>query len=102
MRIAASILTWLGWVVYVVVTILRLLYGINSQGQIYPIQTNGWAWAFAMIGLGFSLFIAILRETQVRAYKFKLLGILTIIFVSIPGGILTLLIPVVERTAYDE
>ncbi|MDY6367180.1 MAG: SHOCT domain-containing protein [Clostridia bacterium] len=112
MKTAASVFTWLGFGIGVVVIIAVLAvgepvmyYDYDYYGEIYyytghiPYSAGIWC---AMIGvLGIGLGIAIYRQKSVEEGHKVACGIITLIFVSIIGGILTLCIPENELNGYS-
>ena len=106
MKIAASITSWLGGVVTAGVGFVRLSMGHETDvlyyvDGLYPVKTgttkmvsyDTWVWVLWFIYLGGMLAILILREISVRRGSKVLFGVLTLIFASLVGGILTLCIP---------
>ena len=106
MRIVSSIFSWIGGVVTIIVGFVRLSIGhevddIYYIDGLYPVKTGAtkivpydtWVWVLWFIYLGGMLAVLILREISVRRGSKVLFGVLTLIFASLVGGILTLCIP---------
>ena len=116
MRIAASIMSWLGGVLTAVVGFWRLFQGerqivvhyygvvdpknpIYSHTRIIPFDT--WVWVVWFIYLAIMIAILIWREISVYQGNKIACGIFTLLFAGIIGGILTLCIPFEELGGYS-
>ena len=99
MKHAAAILTWLGYAATVAVVIVNLSIDFDKRGRVIAKDTPAWVWVLAVIFLVIGLLVVIFREVQVRRRNYILPGVLTIVFASVIGGILTILIPKSERTS---
>ena len=90
MKIAASIFSWFGGVVetiysYFIMREIQGIYGISLS--------RSWLWGIFLVGIVLRLSILIWREKSVGKGNKIACGVLTLIFVSFIGGILTLRIP---------
>ena len=103
MRTAASIFSWLGGIINAIILITagargaevpHYVYRGNSYyTEIQHVATPGWLWAIFVIIIIADLGILIWREISVSDGEKTASGIVTLIFVSLVGGILTLCLP---------
>lgn len=106
MRIVSSIFSWIGGVATMIVGFVRLSIGYEADviyyvDGLYPVKTGAtkikpydtWVWILWFVYLGGMLAILVWREISTRQGSKILFGILTLIFASLVGGILTLCIP---------
>ena len=103
MRKASTIVTWIGVVLGAFILILEGWLGIipvttkTYTGYYYKTETTRitptWLWVIIVIAIILSIAVAIFREISIRRGNKVLAGVLTIIFTSKVGGILTLMIP---------
>lgn len=112
MKIAASILSWLGGIAGLIIDAYNLYQGYfefsttttNRYGQVVTetvlIPIPDWVWivfgVFAILRIG----LLIYREISVYRGNKVLCGVLTLIFASVIGGILTLCIPQEQLYGY--
>ena len=115
MRIAASIMSWLGGIATAVVGFWRLFQGerqivyhyrvVDSNNPVYSrtriIPFDTWVWVVWFIYLAIMIAILIWREISVYQGNKIACGIFTILFAGILGGILTLCIPFEELGGYS-
>ena len=101
MKIAASILSWLGGAL---TTILEIIFLSNGQTVAYiDARTNDivlkqepysfWLWFFWIPLVGLRIFILIYREISVNNGRKVAAGVLTLVFAGVLGGIFTLCTP---------
>ena len=109
MRKASTILSWLFGLITAVFLIIKGAVGIltktesgecvtflgtNICGQGHTVYyTPTWLWVIIIIFIVLDFVVLILREISLRNGKKVLVGVLTIVFCSAPGGVLTLCIP---------
>lgn len=107
MRTAASVFSWLGGIVNAVILISTGGRGLavprqacinNGYSALCTIVTDyvptpGWLWAIIVVILVGDLAILIWRQYSVSKGNKTASGVLTLIFVSLIGGILTLCLP---------
>lgn len=89
MKIVSRVFSWLGGVVSV---IIEFVYADIFNKTYYHNQ----AWWLFIVALGLTIFqvsILIYREIQISNGRKNASGVLTLLFVSLVGGILTLCIP---------
>lgn len=103
MRKASTIFTWIGVVLQTVLYLVRGWLGFIPTtstvytGYYYRTETTWstpmWAWILIIFLIVISIVVAICREISLRRGNKVLVGVLTIIFASKVGGVLTLCIP---------
>lgn len=115
MKIAASIMSWLGGIATAVLGFWRLFQGkgkivtlysvvdpknpVYSSTKIIPFDT--WVWVVWFIYLAIMIAVLIWREISVYQGNKIACGIFTFLFAGILGGILTLCIPLEELSEYS-
>ena len=107
MKTAASIFSWLGGIVTTIIAAVTLSQGqtvtnyrydsYGGVGVYYATQEKvpypGWVWVLFVIFAIIRLIILIWRESATSNGKKTGCGIMTLLFCSVIGGILTLCIP---------
>ena len=93
MKIAASIVSWVGGVGTIIFGLIFILMGFvdpyTSERLAYP----SWVWAFWLIDVVAVIAILLWRQYATSHGSKIACGICTMIFASLIGGILTLCIP---------
>lgn len=111
MKIAASIVSWIGGVITTIVGVFTIqagydvtVYHNSMYGRYSTIEHRDypdWIWIIWGVMIAIRIGVLIYRERQVYlGFKTKC-GILTILFASLLGGILTLCIPEHILYGYD-
>lgn len=107
MKLAATIMSWIGGIITTVIAFVTLSLGLTV------VYTNGyntytskadypnWVWVVAIIAAILRLVILIWRQYSVSEGNKVACGICTLIFCSVIGGILTLCIPESELYGYS-
>ena len=109
MRKASTILSWIFGVVTAAFLLIKGAMGILTtheggecmtflgtricdQGELVH-YTPTWLWVIIIVFVVLDFVVLILREISLKKGNKILVGVLTIIFCSAPGGVLTLCIP---------
>ena len=99
MKKLASALTWIGFGIRFIIGIIILAKGfsilqiINMELSSVSVPYPWWAWILFFIFLGVKIVIAYYRDIEAEQGDKIGCGIVTLLFVSLFGGIFTLLIP---------
>ena len=103
MKTVASALTWIGLGIRFIIGIIILAKGftileiISMQATTVSIPYPWWVWILFFLFLGIQVVIAYYRDIEAEKGDKIGCGICTLLFVSLLGGIFTLLIPLEEE-----
>ena len=111
MKIAASIFSWIGGTITTIFafvylsqgyTATRCYYSYYGYSNCYPEQVPypAWLWVLCIVFAILRLILLIWRQYSVSQGKKVACGVLTLIFASVIGGILTLCIPEYQLYGY--
>ena len=105
MKKLASALTWIGLGIHFIIGIVILAKGftilqiISMQPTAVDVPYPWWVWILFFLFLGIKIVIAYYRDIEAEKGDKIGCGICTLLFVSILGGIFTLLIPLDEEVS---
>ena len=95
MKLASTIVSWVGWLAQAILYFVFLARGADVvvNGEVKHGQYAGWMWAIAvfMVIIGFG--VLIWRQWAINNGKKVVPGVLTTIFASVAGGVMTFFIP---------